>query len=57
MLMSPQWLLVRRGLTIRVSCNSQETLVPSICISATIVAEPIRLQNRYEECSDDVMWA
>ena len=49
--------VVRRGLTIRVSRNSQETLVPSICISATIAAEPIRLQNDYEECSDDVLRA
>ena len=50
-------ILVRRGQTIRVSLNSQETLEHCTCTSATIVAEPIRLQNRYEECSDDVIWA
>ena len=49
--------VVRRGQTIRVSRNSQETLEHCTCTSATIVAEPIRLQNRYEECSDDVIWA
>ena len=34
--------------------NSQETLEYCICTSATIVAEPIRLQSGYEECGDDV---
>ena len=54
----PRLTVVRHGMTIRVQriVRGHQNTVP-VPRSATIFAEPIRLQSGYEECSDDIMWA